>query len=95
MSNKVVVRFLKAWRGYSADELAGFDEEVVEGLKSKGFAEVYEKPKAGKTAAAKTSSAKNAGEAGAASSPAETPGATSNGADGGEGNTSADDDAKP
>lgn len=42
MSDKVVVRFLKAWRGYSADELAGFDSDVVEGLKTKGFAEVYE-----------------------------------------------------
>lgn len=42
MSDKVVVRFLKAWRGYSADELAGFDEAVADGLKSKGFAEVYE-----------------------------------------------------
>lgn len=94
MSDKVVVRFLKAWRGYSADELAGFDEEVVEGLKSKGFAEVYEKPKAGKTATAKTSNAKNAGEAGAAGSPTETPGATSNG-DGGEASAATDDDAKP
>lgn len=42
MSDKVVVRFLKAWRGYSADELAGFDEAVADGLKSKGFAEAYE-----------------------------------------------------
>jgi hypothetical protein len=42
MSDKVVVRFLKAWRGYSADELAGFDEAVADGLKAKGFAEAYE-----------------------------------------------------
>lgn len=95
MSDKIVVRFLKAWRGYSADELAGFDEEVVEGLKSKGFAEVYEKPKASKSGTAKTSSAKPTDEAIAASSPAETPGATSNGVGGGEGNTGADIDAKP
>jgi hypothetical protein len=95
MSDKIVVRFLKAWRGYSADELAGFDEDVVEGLKSKGFAEVYEKPKTGKSAAAKPSNAKNAGVAGAASAPVEASGATANGADGGEGNTGTDDDAKP
>ncbi|WP_282412240.1 hypothetical protein [Pseudomonas sp. PS01299] len=95
MSDKVVVRFLKAWRGYSADELAGFDVEVAEGLKSKGFAEAYEKPKAGKTATAKTGSAKTAGETGAANSLAEPPGATSNGTEGGEGNTGTDDDAKP
>jgi hypothetical protein len=42
MSEKIVVRFLKAWRGYSVDELAGFDPAVVEGLELKGFAEVYE-----------------------------------------------------
>jgi hypothetical protein len=95
MSDKVVVRFLKAWRGYSADELAGFDEEVVEGLKAKGFAEVYEKPKGGKAATTKTSSAKTSDESGAASVTAEPPGATSNRADGGEGNTGTDDDAKP
>jgi len=41
MTEKTVVRFLKAWRGYSAGELAGFDEPVVEGLESKGFAEIY------------------------------------------------------
>lgn len=42
MSDKIVVRFLKAWRGYSVGELAGFDAEVVKGLKTKGFAEAYE-----------------------------------------------------
>ncbi|MSU92934.1 MULTISPECIES: hypothetical protein [Pseudomonas] len=95
MSDKVVVRFLKAWRGYSAEELAGFDEEVAEGLKSKGFAEAYEKPKAGKGASAKASGAKNAGETGTAGSPPESSGAALNGAEGGEGNSGTDDDAKP
>jgi len=41
MTDKTAVRFLKAWRGYSAGELACFDESVVEGLESKGFAETY------------------------------------------------------
>ena len=95
MSDKVVVRFLKAWRGYSADELAGFDSDVVEGLKSKGFAEVYEKPKAGKASSQKTSSGKNSGEPGAATSPAEPSTAVSTGAEGSQGNAGADDDAKP
>ncbi len=64
MNDKIVVRFLKAWRGYSADELAGFDPDVVEGLKVKGFAEVYEgggagsRPKATKTSAGKTRASK-------------------------------------
>ena len=70
MSDKVVVRFLKAWRGYSVDELAGFDTEVVEGLKTKGFAEVYEgaggatsRQRASKPAASKPRAAKPSGKA--------------------------------
>lgn len=70
MSDKVVVRFLKAWRGYSADELAGFDPDVVEGLKAKGFAEVYEgaggatsRQRASKPAASKPRAAKPSGKA--------------------------------
>ena len=69
MSDKVVVRFLKAWRGYSADELAGFDSDVVEGLKAKGFAEVYEgaggatsRQRASKPAASKPRAAKPSGK---------------------------------
>lgn len=73
MSDKVVVRFLKAWRGYSADELAGFDEAVADGLKAKGFAEAYEadgetgrKPaKASRTAASKPNSQKPSDKTGA------------------------------
>jgi hypothetical protein len=95
MSDKVIVRFLKAWRGYSADELAGFDEEVAEGLKSKGFAEAYEKPKAGKAASQKANALKNAGETGTAGSSTEPSGAASNGAEGSEGNPGTDDEAKP
>lgn len=70
MSDKIVVRFLKAWRGYSADELAGFDTDVVEGLKAKGFAEVYEgaggatsRQRASKPAASKPRAAKPSGKA--------------------------------
>ena len=69
MSDKIVVRFLKAWRGYSADELAGFDTDVVEGLKAKGFAEVYEgggtasRPKATKPSTGKPRAAKPSGKA--------------------------------
>ena len=69
MSDKIVVRFLKAWRGYSADELAGFDPDVVEGLKAKGFAEVYEgaggatsRQRSSKPAASKPRAAKPSGK---------------------------------
>ncbi|RDL19970.1 hypothetical protein [Pseudomonas jessenii] len=55
MTDKVVVRFLKAWRGYSTDELAAFDQTVVDGLESKGFAEVHQ---AGGETAAKGKGAK-------------------------------------
>lgn len=97
MSDKVVVRFLKAWRGYSADELAGFDPDVVEGLKTKGFAEVYEgaggatsrqrvsKPAASKPRAAKPSGKSDeGGEGGPDDGGAENSEGT-DGADGGEG----------
>ncbi|MNG22443.1 hypothetical protein D3C84_1069250 [compost metagenome] len=81
MSDKVVVRFLKAWRGYSADELAGFDEAVADGLKTKGFAEAYEaggesarKPaKVPRTAASKPGSQKPGDVTGASATPPVSP----------------------
>ena len=84
MSDKVVVRFLKAWRGYSADELAGFDEAIADGLKTKGFAEAYEadgessrKPaKAPRAAGAKPNSQKAGGKAGTSNTPSDSPEAT-------------------
>jgi hypothetical protein len=81
MTDKVVVRFLKAWRGYSADELAGFDQTVVEGLQTKGFAEIYDpsgetSPKSkggkGKTAKAGAAKSENGPAAGAGTSEATT-----------------------
>ena len=57
MSEKIVVQFVKAWRGYSAGELAGFDADVVDGLKAKGFAEVYEKSGAATSKAKPTKAA--------------------------------------
>jgi len=110
MSDKVVVRFLKAWRGYSADELAGFEEEVVEGLKSKGFAEIYEgagesasKPKSSKNAS-KPAGQKGAGKVEPSSAPdsqttSSVKGEGSDGGDNGEGGDggdgAGDNDAKP
>ena len=92
MSDKVVVRFLKAWRGYSADELAGFDEAVADGLKSKGFAEAYKadgegakRPKSVAAAAGKVTTGKTAGKSAATTvSPeaASTPPSAVEGADG-------------
>jgi hypothetical protein len=82
MSDKVVVRFLKAWRGYSADELAGFDEAVADGLKSKGFAEAYEagsestrKPAKAQRAATGTKSGnpKGDGKSGTPGAPSDSP----------------------
>ena len=110
MSDKVVVRFLKAWRGYSADELAGFDTDVVEGLKAKGFAEVYEgaggatsRQRASKPAASKPRAAKPSGKADENAD--DGPGGAGNGegnednvgGEGGEGEDleTTDDDEKP
>lgn len=110
MSDKVVVRFLKAWRGYSADELAGFDSDVVEGLKAKGFAEVYEgaggatsRQRASKPAASKPRAAKPSGKADESAD--DGPGGAGNGegnednvgGEGGEGEDleTTDEDEKP
>lgn len=108
MSDKIVVRFLKAWRGYSADELAGFDPDVVEGLKVKGFAEVYEgggaasRPKATKTSTGKPRASKpsdkpdgngDGGTGDGGSGGAEGAGAAAGGE--GESTESADDEEKP
>lgn len=38
MSEKVIVKFSKPWRGYSPGEIAGFDESVVEALVGGGVA---------------------------------------------------------
>ncbi|KQZ80654.1 hypothetical protein [Pseudomonas sp. Root562] len=96
MSDIVVVRFLKAWRGYSVDELAGFGADVAEGLKSKGFAELYEgevgqsgKQKSGKTSTAKSGAAKSGGKSSAVSLPDDNtspPPADGEGGDDGAGN---------
>lgn len=92
MNDKVVVRFLKAWRGYSADELAGFDEAVVEGLKSKGFAEVYE----GDGSPPKSKAKKSPGKSGRQSTPrAGTGDGEGSGDDGGAGAGTGDIDEKP
>lgn len=92
MTDKVVVRFLKAWRGYSADELAGFDQNVVEGLQAKGFAEIYEasdeapaRSKGGKGKAAKAGAAKSESGPAAGGGTSETttePGGTTETGDG-------------
>ncbi|MCP1487984.1 hypothetical protein J3D48_004297 [Pseudomonas fluorescens] len=76
MTDKVVVRFLKAWRGYSTDELAAFDQAVVEGLESKGFAEVHQ---AGGESATKAKGGKGKSQRGAS---AKAEGSQPNGAGG-------------
>ncbi|MFL1501147.1 hypothetical protein ACI77J_09495 [Pseudomonas sp. O64] len=105
MSDKIVVRFLKAWRGYSVDELAGFDPAVVEGLETKGFAEVYEgagtgpKSKSAKKPASKPAEKKPVGGGDEKDPPTGTGGEGGEGGDGdagaGSGASGVDDDAKP
>lgn len=93
MSNKVVVRFLKAWRGYSVDELAGFDPDVVDGLKARGFAEVYDgegggvsKQKTSKASGTKAGGAKSGGKSGVGVPPPDNSGPPPAGGEGGAGN---------
>lgn len=102
MSDKIVVRFLKAWRGYSVDELAGFDPAVVDGLESKGFAEVYERAGVAAKAKVPKKTAQKAADkppAGANDEKDLSGGAGGDGGEGGDGDAGAggdgDDDAKP
>lgn len=41
MSEKVIVKFTKPWRGYSPGEVAGFEESVAEALVGGGVASGY------------------------------------------------------
>lgn len=41
MSEKVIVKFTKPWRGYSPGEVAGFEESVAEALVGGGVATGY------------------------------------------------------
>lgn len=93
MSDKIVVRFLKAWRGYSVDELAGFDPAVVEGLESKGFAEVYERAGASPKAKAPKKNAQKQADKTPAGAGGEKDLAGGTGGEGGEGGEGGDDDA--
>ncbi|WP_185833396.1 hypothetical protein [Pseudomonas veronii] len=105
MSEKIVVRFLKSWRGYSVDELAGFDPAVVEGLELKGFAEVYEDNGTGSKSKPTKGSASKPGNKKTAGKGARKDQADDAGGEGGEGGEGSDggagtgddgaDDAKP
>ena len=63
MSNKpITVVFLKAWRGYSKDEVAGFAPEEAERLVDNDVAEYKGKPPAKKKPSASSSSSQGASE---------------------------------
>jgi len=107
MSEKVIITFLKSWRGYGVGETAGFDPAVAKDLVSGGVAEKYKPVEADKSGAPvkKGGRAANAGAAGNKSSaapenppPPEDPG--SGGGDGADNGSSAggpgdDDESKP
>lgn len=72
-NNLVAVRFVKRWRGYNPDEVAGFEPEVAEQLVDGGAAE-YPGKGAAKRAAKTADSKKPEGE-GPAAAPAPADGA--------------------
>lgn len=45
----VIIKFTGSWRGYSAEEVAGFPEDIAKSLIDGGRAELYEGKKAGKS----------------------------------------------
>lgn len=72
---KVIVKFVGSWRGYSAGEIAGFAQDVAQSLIDGGRAELFDQKK-GKAALAKGKAPSKAAQSGPAES---TGGATAEG----------------
>ncbi|MDD1979001.1 hypothetical protein [Pseudomonas tussilaginis] len=92
MSKPTIVTFTGAWRGYSAGEVAGFEEDVAQKLIDSGKAEPYTGKKGKKPSPAPASSS---GKPVAA--PASGPTADDGGPDGGpdEDGGTGNDEEKP
>jgi len=91
---KLIIKFIGPWRGYSKDEIAGFPEDIAQSLIDAGRAELQEAKKSGKASTTKpktTQAAKEPLQPGPAVDPAA-------GADGEVGPAALgldDDEAKP
>lgn len=93
MSKPTIITFTGAWRGYSAGEVAGFDEDVAQKLIDSGKAEAYAGKKAKKPSPATSSNGSKS-----ALAPEPGPGGDDNGPDNGPdegGPDSGSDDEKP
>jgi hypothetical protein len=84
MSEKVIVKFTKPWRGYSPGEIAGFEESVAEALVGGGVASGYSPASATASVSTqlsekrvKAADKKPAGRAGASKPPASSVESTS------------------
>lgn len=80
MSEKVIVKFTKPWRGYSPGEVAGFEESVAESLVGGGVATGYSSGSAAATVSSplserrpKAADKKPASRAGATKAPVVEP----------------------
>ena len=80
MSEKVIVKFTKPWRGYSPGEVAGFEESVAETLVGAGVATGYSSGSAAATVSSplserrpKAADKKSASRAGASKAPVVEP----------------------
>ena len=80
MSEKVIVKFTKPWRGYSPGEVAGFEESVAESLVGGGVATGYSSGSAAATVSSplserrpKAADKKPASRAGASKTPVVEP----------------------
>ena len=83
MSEKVIVKFTKPWRGYSPGEVAGFEEDVAEALVGGGVASGYSPVSAAASVSTrlpekrvKAADKKPAGRAGGSKSPVVEPAAS-------------------
>lgn len=80
MSEKVIVKFTKPWRGYSPGEVAGFEESIAESLVGGGVATGYSSGSAAATVSSplserrpKAADKKPASRAGATKAPVVEP----------------------
>lgn len=84
-TNNIAVRFLKRWRAYNPDEVAGFEPEVAEKLVDGGAAEYADKART--KGSGKKSEPKKAEAGGTEKQPPDGSGGTGQG--------DLDDDARP
>lgn len=95
-AEKLIVKFLKGWRGYNTDEVAGFDPDVAKALVDGGVAEPVEgtKPSRPDSGGTKTATTVKRGSKNQPGTGGEKSG-EGTGTGTGDGSANGDDETKP